>query len=240
VDSRTSDVSIFMCSGGVCWILVMFDVMTRLLCLILICWIVMCMLHFLLLCMCCIFIMPGFGGSQAGEADKVGKKNLKKFLCLAVMFINSPMYIIFVPWLAGEHKFGYVPRLAEERKFVYVPQLWSEERKVEYAPRFWAEEHKVGYVPRFWPRNIRSHMFLGFGPRNVSLDMFLDWPRNISSYVPRPRFPCSLMFIKIYSSVMFLGWLGNISYVPQPLSHTGFEKIKLKPLYVCPGCSNHT
>jgi hypothetical protein len=83
-------------------------------------------------------------------------------------------------------------------------------------------------------------MFLGFGPRNVSLDMFLDWLRNISSYVPRPRFPCSLMFIKIYSSVMFLGWLGNISYVPRPLSHPGSEKIKPKPLYVCPGCSNHT
>jgi hypothetical protein len=37
VDSRTSDVSIFMCSGGVRWILVMFDVMTHLLCWILIC-----------------------------------------------------------------------------------------------------------------------------------------------------------------------------------------------------------
>jgi hypothetical protein len=68
VYSRTSDVSIFMCSGGVCWILVMFDVMTYLLC-----WIVMCMLHFLLLCMCCIFYMPGFVGSLAGEADKIGK-----------------------------------------------------------------------------------------------------------------------------------------------------------------------
>jgi hypothetical protein len=32
VDSRTSDVSIFMCSSGVRWILVIFDVMTRLLC----------------------------------------------------------------------------------------------------------------------------------------------------------------------------------------------------------------
>jgi hypothetical protein len=50
MDSRTSDVSIFMYSGGVCWILVMFDVMTHLLCWILICWIVMCMMHFLLLC----------------------------------------------------------------------------------------------------------------------------------------------------------------------------------------------
>jgi hypothetical protein len=70
VDSRTSGVSIFMYSGGVRWILVMFDVMTHLLC-----WIVMCMLHFLLLCMCCIFYMPGFGGSPAGEeADKIGKK----------------------------------------------------------------------------------------------------------------------------------------------------------------------
>jgi hypothetical protein len=58
-DSRTSDVSIFMCSGGVCWILVMFDVMTHLLCWILICWIVMCMLHFLYV---------GFGDSPAMEA----------------------------------------------------------------------------------------------------------------------------------------------------------------------------
>jgi hypothetical protein len=71
VDSRTSDVSIFMCSGVVRWILVMFDVMTHLLC-----WIVMCMLHFLLLCMCCIFYMQGFGGSPASEADKIGKKIL--------------------------------------------------------------------------------------------------------------------------------------------------------------------
>jgi hypothetical protein len=95
VYSRTSDVSIFMCSGGVRWILVMFDVMTYLLC-----WIVMCMLHFLLLCMCCIFYMPGFVGSLAGEADKIGKFS---------MFISSPMYIIYVHRLAEEHKFGYVP-----------------------------------------------------------------------------------------------------------------------------------
>jgi hypothetical protein len=74
VDSKASDVSIFLCSGGVYWILVMFDVMTRLLCCILICWIVMCMLHFLLLCICCIFYMPGFGGSPAGETDKISKK----------------------------------------------------------------------------------------------------------------------------------------------------------------------
>jgi hypothetical protein len=129
VDSRTSDVSIFMCSGGVRWILVMFDVMTRLLC-----WIVICMLHFLLLCMWCIFYMPGFGGSPAGEADKIGnffKKNL--------------MFISYVHQLTDVH----VPRLAEERKFVYVPRFWVEERKVEYVSRFWAKERKVGYVPRF-------------------------------------------------------------------------------------------
>jgi hypothetical protein len=188
MDSRTSDVSIFMCSGGVRWILVMFDVMTHLLCWILICWIVMCMLHFLLLCMCYIFYMPGFGSSPAGEVDKIGKKNLK-ILCSSVMFISSPMYIIYVPRLAEEHKFGYVSRLAEERKFIYVP--------------------------RFWSRNVSSHMFLGFRPRNVSLDMFLGWSRNISSYVPRPQCPCSLMFIKIYSLVMFLDWPRNIIYVPR-------------------------
>jgi hypothetical protein len=70
VDSRTSDVSIFMCNSGVGWILVMFDVMTHLLC-----WIVMCMLHFILLCMYFIFYMSSFGGSPVGEADKIGKKN---------------------------------------------------------------------------------------------------------------------------------------------------------------------
>jgi hypothetical protein len=142
----TSDVSIFMCSGDVRWILVMFDVMTRLLCWILICWIVMCMLHFLLLCMCCILYMPGFGGSPAGEADKIGKTNLKKILCSLVMFI-SPMYIIYVSRLAEEHKFEYVSRLAEERKFVYVRRFWTEKHKVGYVPRFWTEERKIGYVP---------------------------------------------------------------------------------------------
>jgi hypothetical protein len=116
------------------------------------------------------------------------------------------MYIIYVP-----------------RKFGYVPQFWAEERKVGYVSRFWAEEHKVGYVPRFWPRNISSHMFLSFGPRNISSDMFLGstWLRNIT-YVSRPRCPCSLMFIKIYSSVMFLGhqhmflgfWPRNICLFP--------------------------
>jgi hypothetical protein len=122
------------------------------------------------------------------------------------MSIGSPMYIIYVPRLADEHKFGYVPRLAEEHKFVYVPRFWAEERSVGYVPRFWAEEHKVRYVPRFWPRNVSSLMFLGFGPRNISSDMFLGatWLRNIG-YVPLPRCPCSLMFVKIYSSVMFLG-----------------------------------
>jgi hypothetical protein len=113
VDSRTSDVLIFMCSGGVRWILVMFDVMTRLLCWILICWIIMCMLHFLLLCMCCIFYMTGFGGSEAEKIDFF----FKKILCSSVMFISSLMYIIYVPQLAEKHKFGYVPLLAVEHKF---------------------------------------------------------------------------------------------------------------------------
>jgi hypothetical protein len=78
-----------MCSGDVRWILVMFDVMTHLLC-----WIVMCMLHFLLLCMCCIFYMPGFGGSPAGEVDKIGKK-IKKIL----------MLIDYVDQLTNVHNF---------------------------------------------------------------------------------------------------------------------------------------
>jgi hypothetical protein len=80
VDYRTSDVSIFMCSGDAHWILVMFDVIARLLCWILICWIVMCMLYFLLLCICCIFYMLGFGGSPAREADKICKKKLKNLI----------------------------------------------------------------------------------------------------------------------------------------------------------------
>jgi hypothetical protein len=47
--------------------------------------------------------------------------------------------------------------------------------------------------------------------------MFLGatWPRNIS-YISRPRCPYSLMFVKIYSSVMSLGWSSNISYVRRP------------------------
>jgi hypothetical protein len=48
------------------------------------------------------------------------------------------------------------------------------------------------YVPRFWAEESK----------------FI--------YVPPPQCPCSLMFIKIYSSVMFLGWPRNISYVPRP------------------------
>jgi hypothetical protein len=119
--------------------------------------------------------LPGGGGRQYRQ---------KNFLCSLVMFISSPMYIIYAPRLAEEHKFGYVPRLAEEHKFVCVPRFWAEEHKVAYVPRFWAEERKVGYVPQFWPRNISSHMFLGFGLRNISLDTLLGWPRNISSYVP--------------------------------------------------------
>jgi hypothetical protein len=39
-------------------------------------------------------------------------------------------------------------------------------------------------------------------------------PRNIT-YIPWPRCLYSLMFVKIYSSVMLLGCLRNISYVPR-------------------------
>jgi hypothetical protein len=58
----------------------MFDVMTHLLYWILICWIVICVLYFLLLYMCCIFYMPSFGGSPAGEEDKIGKKIKKNLM----------------------------------------------------------------------------------------------------------------------------------------------------------------
>jgi hypothetical protein len=95
----------------------------------------MYMLHFLLLCMCCILYMSGFGGSPAEETDKIGKK-IKKILCSSVMFISSPMYIIYVSRLAEKHKFGYVPRLTEEHKFIYVPWFWAEERNVGYVPQF--------------------------------------------------------------------------------------------------------
>jgi hypothetical protein len=128
-------------------------------------------------------MLPSRGGRQNRQ---------KKFLCSSVMFISSPMYIIYVPRLAEEHKVGYVPR-------------------------FSAEEHKVRYVPRFWPRNVSSHMFLDFGPRNVCSDMFLSWPRNISSYVPRCHVAeehklCSWASMSMQSYVrqdIFL------SYVPQ-------------------------
>jgi hypothetical protein len=44
------------------------------------------------------------------------------------------------------------------------------------------------------------------------------WLRNIS-YISRSWCPCSLMFIKIYSSVMFLDWSMKISYVSQPSTY---------------------
>jgi hypothetical protein len=129
----------------------------------------MSMLHFLLLCMCCIFYMPGFGGSPAGEVDKIGKKIKKK------SYVHQLTDVHNLCSSDGRvtYKFGYVPRLAEERKFVSVPWVWAEEHKVGYVPRFWAEKRKVGYFPRFWLRNVSSHMFLGLAPRNVSSDMFL-------------------------------------------------------------------
>jgi hypothetical protein len=83
--------------------------------------IVMYVLHFLLLCMCCIFYMPDFGDSLVGEADKIGKK-IKKIMFIG-KFISSPMYIIYAPRLSEKHKFRYVPQLAKERKVGYVPQF---------------------------------------------------------------------------------------------------------------------
>jgi hypothetical protein len=72
--------------------------------------IIMYVLHFLY---AGFWRLPSRGGRQNRQKNK-------KILCSSVMFISSPMYIIYVPRLAEEHKFGYVPRLAEERKFVYV------------------------------------------------------------------------------------------------------------------------
>jgi hypothetical protein len=102
--------------------------------------IVMYVLHFLY---AEFWRLPSRGGRQNRQTK------LKKFLCSSVMFISSPMYIIYVPRLAEEHKFRYVPQLVEERKFVYVPRFWPEECKVRYVPRFWVKERKVGYVSRF-------------------------------------------------------------------------------------------
>jgi hypothetical protein len=76
--------------------------------------IVMYVLHFLY---ARFWRLPSRGGRQKRQ------KNLKKFLCLSVMFISSLMYIIYVSRLDEEHKFGYVHRLAEERYFIYVPRF---------------------------------------------------------------------------------------------------------------------
>jgi hypothetical protein len=128
------------------------------------------------------------------------------------------MYIIYVPRLAEEHKFGYVPWLVEERKFIYVPRFWAEECKVRYVSRFWAEERKVRYVPWFRPRNVSSHMFLSFRPRNVSSDMFLGWPRNISSYVPRCHVAeeHKLCYSALMSVQSYIHQDIFLSYVSQP------------------------
>jgi hypothetical protein len=55
------------------------------------------------------------------EADKISKKII--FLYSSVMFISSPIHIIYVPQLAEEHKFRYVPQLTKERKVGYVPRF---------------------------------------------------------------------------------------------------------------------
>jgi hypothetical protein len=60
--------------------------------------------------------MPGFGGSPAREVDKISKK-----INFFYIHLSSPIYIIYVPQLAEEHKFRYVPRLTKERKVGYVP-----------------------------------------------------------------------------------------------------------------------
>jgi hypothetical protein len=65
--------------------------------------------------------------------------------------------------------------------------------------------------------NVSSDIFLGWS-RNINSFLGATWSRNIS-YVPRLRCPCSLMFIKIYSSVMFFGWVPRpLTYVPRFLT----------------------
>jgi TM2 domain-containing membrane protein YozV len=71
VHSRTCNVLILMCHGGVGSILVMFDVLD--------CYILyMCLLPFIYYT-----LYNCFGGSPAGEADKIGFF-LKKSLCSSV------------------------------------------------------------------------------------------------------------------------------------------------------------
>jgi hypothetical protein len=68
--------------------------------------------------------------------------------------------------------------------------------------------------------------------------MFLGatWLRNISD-VPRPQCLCSPMFVKIYSSVMFLGWPRNISYVPRPPTYVPRFLSKEHLSVSCSGCA---
>jgi hypothetical protein len=54
-------------------------------------------------------------------------------------------------------------------------------------------------------------MFIG---RFDYVPQFSEEPKNIRAFY-RPLCSCGLMFLKIYSPVMFLGSLRNISYIPR-------------------------
>jgi hypothetical protein len=76
--------------------------------------------------------------------------------------------------------------------------------KFTYVPRFWVEKHKFRYVPLL----TEEHKLL-----------YSSVPCDRGIYVPRPRYPCSLMFIKIVMFLshqhMFLGFLSmNICLFP--------------------------
>jgi hypothetical protein len=91
------------------------------------------------------------------------------------------MYIIYVPRLTEEHKFGYVPRLAEECKFGCVPRFWAQERKVRCAPRFWIEERKFIYVPRLAEEHkLLCSLALMSVQSYVRQDMFLNYVSRLT------------------------------------------------------------
>jgi hypothetical protein len=89
--------------------------------------IVMYVLHFLYVGF---WRLPSQGGRQNMQ------KKIKKILCSSIMFINSPMYIIYIPQLAEKHKFKYVLG--------------------------WPRNIRSDMFLSFGSRNVSLDMFLGF------------------------------------------------------------------------------
>jgi hypothetical protein len=52
-----------------------------------------------------VYVYACFGGSPAGEADKIGKKKLKKILCSSLLLEFLKEYkLSYVLWFSEEHK----------------------------------------------------------------------------------------------------------------------------------------